>query len=51
MASDISAKPYTVDAAKKALSSHLERVGLKGAVSDSKVLSTYKIDYEIKEGN
>lgn len=48
VASDISAKPYTVVAAKKALSAHLERVGLKGEVKDSAYLSTYKINYEIE---
>lgn len=47
VASDISAKPYTVVAAKKALTEHLERVGLKGTVTDSAILSTYKINYEI----
>lgn len=47
VASDISAKPYTVDAAKRALSQHLERCGLKGIVLDSKIPSTYRIAYEI----
>lgn len=48
VASDISAKPYTVTAAKKALKAHLDRVGLKGEVLDSKILTTYRIKYEIK---
>lgn len=48
VASNISAKPYTLDAAKKALAQHLERVGLKGEVLDSSIPSTYKIAYEIK---
>lgn len=47
VASEISAKPYTIDAAKKALTEHLERVGLKGTVKDARIPSTYKIDYEI----
>lgn len=47
VASDISAKPYTVVAAKKALNEHLKRVGLRGTVVDSSVPSTYKIDYNI----
>lgn len=47
VASDISAKPYTLTAAKKALAEHLDRVGLKGTVLDSKVPSTYHIQYEI----
>lgn len=47
VASQLSAKPYTIAAAKKALQSHLEREGLVGTVKDSSVLSTYKINYEI----
>ena len=47
VASDISAKPYTLVAAKKALSEHLERVGLIGDVMDSRVPSTYRIRYRI----
>lgn len=50
VAQDISAKPYTLDAAKKALAQHLERIGLKGEVKDSSVPSTYQIAYEM-EGN
>lgn len=48
VASDISAKPYTLTAAKKALAEHLDRVGLKGEVCDAKIPSTYQIKYEIK---
>ena len=47
VASDVSAKPYTIVSAKKALSQHLSRVGLKGTVLDSVIPSTYKIAYEI----
>jgi len=47
VASDVSVKPYTMVSAKKALAEHLERVGLRGEVKDSSVLTTYKIDYEI----
>lgn len=50
VAQDVSAKPYTVTAAKKALAAHLERCGLKGEVLDSSVPTTYHIKYEI-EGN
>lgn len=50
VASDISAKSYALDAAKGALQAHLDRVGLKGKVLDSKIPSTYRIQYEI-EGN
>ena len=48
VASDVSVKPYTMVSAKKALAEHLERVGLQGEVVDSSVLTTYKINYEIK---
>lgn len=47
VASDISAKPYTVTAAKLALSEHLARIGLPGEVLDAVLPSTYKIQYEI----
>ena len=50
VASNISAKPYTIDAAKRALQEHLQRNGLKGQVLDSAIPSTYRIAYEI-EGN
>lgn len=48
VASDISAKPYTLVAAKKALAEHLQRCGLKGDVLDSAVPSTYRVRYEIQ---
>ncbi len=48
VASDISAKPYTIVAAKKALAEHLDRVGLEGTVTDSTIPSTYRIKYDIK---
>ncbi|MGI5959258.1 MAG: glycosyltransferase family 2 protein [Massiliimalia sp.] len=48
VASDISAKPYCITAAKKALSEHLNRVGLKGKVSlIDKMPSFYRIKYEL----
>ena len=47
VASDISAKPYTLAAAKRALSEHLARVGLSGEVMDSVVPSTYQIKYKL----
>lgn len=50
VASDISAKMYTIDAAKRAIKEHLDRSGLKGEVENTKILSWYKINYEI-EGN
>lgn len=48
VAQDIGAKPYTLDAAKRALSAHLERLGLKGEVTDSVMPTTYRIKYEIE---
>lgn len=42
------AKPYTVEAGKRALEAHLKRVGLSGKVTNGKVNGTYYIDYEIK---
>ena len=47
VASDVSAKPYVVDSAKRALGTHLERLGLSGRVKDAVVPTTYKIQYDI----
>lgn len=47
VASGGDAKPYAYEAAKKALKSHLDRVGLNGNVYDGKFLGSYKIDYTI----
>lgn len=50
VASDISAKPYCITAAKKALADHLERVGLKGEVSlIENMPSFYRIAYELTD--
>lgn len=49
VASDVSAKPYTLIAAKRALAEHLQRIGLNGKVYDSRIPSTYRIQYELKE--
>lgn len=49
VASDVGAKPYVIEAAHKAISDHLERVGLKGEVLDSVVPSMYRLKYEIAE--
>jgi GT2 family glycosyltransferase len=48
VALDVSVKSYAIEAAKAALTDHLERIGLKGKVEDSRVLSTYRIRYQIK---
>ncbi|MDO4608225.1 MAG: glycosyltransferase family 2 protein [Clostridia bacterium] len=47
VASDVSAKPYTVTAAKLALKNHLERIGLDAEVEDAPSITTYKIQYKI----
>jgi glycosyltransferase involved in cell wall biosynthesis len=47
-AADISAKPYTMDAARRALAEHLVRLGLEGTVEDARIPSTYKINYAIQ---
>ncbi len=47
VASDVSAKPYVIDSAKRALSAHIKRLGLVGRVEDSIVPTTYKIQYDI----
>lgn len=48
VARNISAKPYCIDAAKKALGDHLERSGLKGEAIDAPPLvSLYRIKYEL----
>ena len=48
-ASGIAAKPYILASAHQALAAHLERVGLRGTVADSRIPSTYDIRYEIGE--
>lgn len=48
VASDVSVKPYCMESAKRAISDHLERMHLKGEVVDSKILSTYKVNYKIE---
>lgn len=47
VASSISAKAYCIDAAKKALREHLQRVGFEGEVFDTAIPSVYKIKYRI----
>lgn len=47
---DIHAKDYCIDTAQKALTEHLQRVGLSGEVENGQYLSSYRIRYKI-EGN
>ena len=48
-AADISVKTYTMDAAKRALNAHLQRVGLQGTAQDARIPSTYDIVYDLPE--
>ena len=48
VATDISAKPYVIEAAHKALRDHLDRVGLNGTVMNTTVPSMYRIKYDIE---
>ena len=50
VASDINAKTYAIDAAKRAVEAHMERAGLKAEVESSKAFPTiFKFKYELKE--
>lgn len=46
---DLINKPYCLDSAKKAIAAHLDRVGLKGRVFDSRYPSTYRVEYDLNE--
>ncbi len=48
VATDVSAKPYVIEAAHKALTDHLARVGLKGTVENTVVPSMYRIRYDVE---
>ena len=41
------AKPYAYEAAKRAISAHLERIGVKAKVEDAPILGIYKVTYEV----
>ena len=43
----IQAKPYVIEAGKNAVRAHLERIGLKGTVTDGPVPSMYRLKYEL----
>lgn len=48
VASDISAKTYAIDAAKRAVQAHLERVGMKAEVESSRAFPTiFRFKYEL----
>lgn len=41
------AKPYAIEAGKKAIEAHLQRIGLKGTVREGSNSGTYEIDYDV----
>lgn len=47
VANNIEAKPYCIQSAKRAIKDHLDRLHLNGEVTDSSVITTYKINYKI----
>ncbi len=49
VASDISVKPYCLDAARLALANHLQRTGQTGQVENNSILSTYRIRYPLPQ--
>lgn len=49
VASDISAKTYCIDAGKKAVKSHLERMGISGSVESSEIYPViYRVKYQVQ---
>lgn len=48
VADSVGAKPYVIQAAHRAVSEHLKRVGLDGEVLDTVVPSMYRIRYKIQ---
>lgn len=48
VAEDVSAKPYVIEAGKRAIHDHLQRIGLKGEALDSVIPSMYRMRYEIE---
>lgn len=47
VASSASAKPYAYEAAIKAISAHLQRIGVKAKVEHAQILGMYKVAYEV----
>ena len=48
VASGVEAKPYTVEAGRRAIADHLRRVGLNGEVLNTAFPSTYRVRYQIQ---
>lgn len=42
-----SAKPYAYEAAKRAISSHLDRIGVEAKVEDGAILGMYRVNYKV----
>ena len=42
------AKPYAIDAGKRAIEDHLKRLNLEGKVTKGKNAGTYIVDYDVK---
>ena len=49
VAEDVAAKPYVIEAGKKAVAEHLKRTGLEGEVLDGPVPSIYRVRYALRE--
>ena len=47
VASGVEAKPYTVEAGRRAIEDHLRRIGLAGEVQNAAFPSTYRVKYQI----
>lgn len=47
-AGGIGVKQYAIDAGKKAVASHLERMGIDGEVTDGLFIGSYRVKYTIK---
>ncbi len=48
VAESVGAKPYVIEAGRKAIAAHLKRMGLEGEVLDSPVPSIYRVRYAIQ---
>ena len=46
-AQGVGAKPYAIDAGVRAVQSHIDRIGLKGTVSNLEGQTTYVVKYEV----
>ena len=47
VAGGVSAKPYAVEAGRRAIADHLRRTGLAGEVTDAAFPSTYRVRYQV----